>query len=59
MKEFSFEKMKPENSKESYESIFNKTLDKTINNFINRTESFMMSIRNNLETFKQMFDKFY
>ena len=59
MKEFSLEKMKPENSKESYESIFNKTLDKTINNFINRTESFMMSIRNNLETFKQMFDKFY
>ena len=59
MKEFSLEKMKHENSKESYESIFNKTLDKAINSFINRTESFMMSIRNNLETFKQMFDKFY
>ena len=51
-------KLEADNEKNSLESIFNTTLDYKINQFLNKTESYMKYITNKLDIFGQIFEKF-
>ena len=51
-------KLEADKTKNSLESIFNNTLNNKINQFLNRTESFMKYIKTRLHIFEQIFEKF-